>query len=253
MIVKERENFLGINIDPLTMDETLSKISSIVEKKVITQHVVINVAKLVYAHKNKMLMEIINSCGLINVDGAGIVLGAKLLGINIPERVAGIDLMENLVEYSSKKGYKIYFFGAEENIVQKVVDVYSEKYPNLEIAGYRNGYYTKQEEPLIAQTIKDSAADILFVAMGSPQKELFLNKYLEFMEVPFVMGVGGSFDVVAGKVERAPIWIQKAGFEWLYRLMQEPGRLWRRYLTTNTLFMLMILQAFFVRRKDFLI
>lgn len=246
---KERVNFLGLNIDPLTMKETLAEISKIIESRTITQHVVVNVAKLIYAQSDKKLLDIINSCGLINVDGAGIVLGARLLGINIPERVAGIDLMEELINYSSKKNYSVYFFGAEEHIVKKVVEVYTQKYPDLIIAGYRNGYYTEEEEQTIADQIRGSKADILFVAMGSPQKELFLNAHLNNMDIPFVMGVGGSFDVVAGKVSRAPKIIQKAGFEWLYRVYQEPKRLWKRYLMTNTAYLLLLIKAFFNRPR----
>jgi len=241
---KERINFFGINIDPLTMEETLFRISEFIEKKQITQHVVINVAKLVYAQKNKELKNIINSCKLINVDGAGIILGARFLGINIPERVTGIDLMQELVAYSSKKRYKVYFFGAQERIVKTVIEIYKQKYPELIIAGYRDGYYSSGEEENIAMDIKNSDADILFVAMGSPKKEIFINKYLHKMEVPFVMGVGGSFDVIAGKVQRAPELLQKYDMEWLYRLYQEPGRLWKRYLVTNSTFSIMLLKQF---------
>lgn len=243
----KRINFFGINIDLLTMEETLEKISEIVEKRQITQHVVINVAKLVYAQSDEKLRNIINSCGLINADGAGIILGAKFLGINIPQRVTGIDLMETLTAYSAKKGYKIYFFGAKEFIVQKVIEIYRQKYPELMIAGYRNGYYSAEEEESIVEDIKNSGADVLFVAMGSPQKEVFINKYLDKMQVPFVMGVGGSFDVIAGKVQRAPIFMQRHAMEWLYRLYQEPKRLWKRYLITNTIFLVMLLKEFFYK------
>lgn len=240
--MNKRIKFFGIYLDIITMDETIEQISKIINNREIVQHVVVNVAKLVYAQKDEKLKNIINSCRLINVDGAGIILGAKLLGINIPERVAGIDLMEKLIEYSSKNSYKIYFFGAKEEVISKVVEIYQKKYPDIKIAGYRNGYYSEQEEELIVKDIKESKADILFVAMGSPKKEMFLNKYVEEMQVPFVMGVGGSFDVVAGKTKRAPALMQKFGFEWLYRLFQEPGRMWKRYLYTNIEFLFLILK-----------
>jgi len=113
------------------------------------------------------------------------------------------------------------------------------------VAGYRNGYYTEQDEENIVQDIKNSKADILFVAMGSPKKEIFLSKYSEKMEVPFTMGVGGSFDVVAGKVKRAPMWMQRLDSEWVFRLVQEPKRMWKRYAVTNSVFALMLVKEFF--------
>lgn len=249
--MNNRISFFGVNLDILTMSETLKKISEFIESKQITQHVVVNVAKLVYAQKDKELRDIINTCPLINVDGAGVILGAKFLGVDIPERVAGIDLMDKLIEYSAQKGYKPYFFGAQEEIVKKVVDIYQEKYPQLQIAGYRNGYYNEAEESELVENIKNSKADILFVAMGSPKKELFLSKYSKVMEVPFTMGVGGSFDVVAGKVKRAPLWIQKLHSEWLYRLIQEPRRMWKRYFVTNLIFARMLIKEL-VKQKLFL-
>ena len=252
--VKNNQNrikFFGLNLDLLTMEETLSQVSKFIETRQCAQHVVVNVAKLVNAQTDNNLKEIINSCPLVNVDGAGIVLGAKFLGINIPERVTGIDLMQKLIEYSAKKGYRVYFFGAEEEIVKKVVDTYTERYPELLIAGYRNGYYSDDEEENIVSDIKNSKADILFVAMGSPKKEIFLSKYSEKMEVPFTMGVGGSFDVVAGKVKRAPDWMQSINSEWVYRLVQEPRRMWKRYAITNSNFFMMLIKEFFNRKlKD---
>lgn len=242
--MNSRINFFGVNLDIITLDETLERISKFIDNRKFVQHVVVNVAKLVYAQKNKELKDIINSCPLINVDGAGVILGAKFLGIDIPERVAGIDLMDKLIEYSAEKGYRPYFFGAKEEIVKRVVEIYQEKYPQLQIAGYRNGYYTEAEEEQLVENIKNSNADILFVAMGSPKKEIFLSNYSKTMAVPFMMGVGGSFDVVAGKVKRAPMWMQKLNSEWLYRLIQEPKRMWKRYFVTNSIFLMMILKEF---------
>lgn len=247
--MESRIDFFGINLDVLTFGETIEKISGFIDKRHQVQHVVVNVAKLVYAQKDNKLKNIINSCPLINVDGAGIVLGAKMLGINIPERVAGIDLMEKLIEKSVEKGYRIYFFGAEEDVVKKVVDVYSEKYPKLQIAGYRNGYYNDAEEPQLVEEIRRAKADILFVAMGSPKKEIFLNKYSSTLDIPFTMGVGGSFDVVAGKVKRAPIWVQRLNSEWLFRLLQEPKRMWKRYTVTNSIYLWMLIKEFLKQRS----
>jgi len=134
---------------------------------------------------------------------------------------------------ANRQDYRIYFLGAEEGIVRDVLSHYRNLYPNLQICGYQNGYFKSNEEEKVAQKIRDAKPDILFVAMSSPKKEKFINQYKELMDVPFVMGVGGSFDVVAGKVKRAPLWMQSSGLEWFYRLVQEPGRMWKRYLVTN--------------------
>lgn len=244
----DRINFFGLNLDIITMEETLKRISKFIEEKKQVQHVDVNVAKLVYAQKDEQLRNIINSSPSVSVDGAGVVLGARTLGINIPERVAGIDLMEKLIEYSAQNGYKVYFFGAEENIVKKVVDSYNKKYSKLKIAGYRNGYYTEAEEEQVIQEIKQAQADILFVAMGVPKQEIFLYKNSEELGVTFSMGVGGSFDVIAGKVKRAPICLQKLNLEWVFRLIQEPRRMWKRYATTNTFFAGMLFKQLIIQK-----
>ena len=244
---RQRVRFFNVEIDPLTVGETLHMVEDIIHSRCVTQHVVVNVAKLVMMQKDKKLCQIVNSCGLINADGWGVVWGANMLGNKIPERVAGIDLFLKLVELSAAKGYRPYFLGAKQEIVEKVVRHFESKYPNLEIAGYRNGYFGKEEEFKIAKDIGQSQADILFVAMSSPKKEIFLNQYSPLMGVPFVMGVGGSFDVVAGHVKRAPLWMQEKGLEWFYRLLSEPGRMWKRYLVTNTIFLGMILKALVIK------
>jgi len=231
-----RVEFMGAKIDALTMRETLQRVTHIIENGESMQHVVVNVAKLVSMSHDKKLRDIVNGCDLINADGAGVVMGARMLGIPIPERVAGIDLMQNLIGLSNQKGYRVFFLGADEEVVRDVVTHYRALYPALNICGYRNGYFNADEEVKIARKIREAKPDILFVAMSSPKKEKFINTYKDIMKVPFMMGVGGSFDVVAGKVKRAPLWMQSAGLEWFYRLGQEPRRMWKRYLFTNVQF-----------------
>jgi N-acetylglucosaminyldiphosphoundecaprenol N-acetyl-beta-D-mannosaminyltransferase len=230
---KKRVEFMGAQIDALTMQETLEHISQAIRNRQHIQHVVVNVAKLMNMRRDHQLRDIVNNSDLINADGAGVVMGARLLGVDIPERVAGIDLMDRLVEMSSRENFRIFFLGAEEDVVRDVLSYYQNQFPNLQICGYQNGYFTAEEEQVVAEKICRSNADILFVAMGSPKKEKFISAHKEHMNVPFVMGVGGSFDVMAGKVKRAPVWMQTTGLEWFYRLIQEPGRMWKRYLVTN--------------------
>jgi N-acetylglucosaminyldiphosphoundecaprenol N-acetyl-beta-D-mannosaminyltransferase len=235
----------GAPIHKLTMNETIQMIDEAIQKKEQMHQVVVNAAKLVNMQKDEALRRSVVEGNIINADGQSVVWASRLLKKPLPERVAGIDLMEHLVKLAADKNYKIFFLGAKEEVVLKVVDKYKIKYSPDIIAGYRNGYFAKEEEVTIAKQIAESGADILFVAMTSPKKEIFLNNYKDLIQTPFIMGVGGSFDVVSGITKRAPVWMQKNGLEWFYRVMQEPKRMWKRYLVTNTLFIGYVLREIF--------
>ena len=237
-------DFLGIPVDAMTMSETISFINNAIQSSDHINHVVINAGKVVSMSKDKELFNSVVSCDIINADGQSIVWAARFLGKKLPERIAGIDLMEQLVSLANDKGYKCFFFGAQEEVVRKVVETYSEKYSPEIIAGYRNGYFSDLEEPTIAKQIADSGAQLLFVAITSPKKEIFLHKNKDILHtVNFTMGVGGTFDVVAGITKRAPKWMQNIGMEWFYRFLQEPRRMWKRYLLGNINFMWQVLIA----------
>ncbi len=243
MIKNKKVDFLDIPVDSLTMVETVTIIDAAISQNKRINHVVINAGKVVAMQKDKQLHQSVVSCDLINADGQSIVWAARFLGLQIPERVAGIDLMDELINLSAKKGYKCFFLGAKEDVVKKVVEIYSNKYKTLLIAGYRNGYFTADEEGEVAKQIAESGAQILFVAITSPRKENFMYKYREKLsQVNFTMGVGGSFDVVAGYTKRAPVWMQNIGLEWFFRLSQEPKRMWKRYLVGNSLFLWIVLK-----------
>jgi len=236
----KRINICGIPIDALTMQQTLDKIDISVREKRPLHHVVVNAAKFVNAQKDIKLKESIINCDIINADGQAIVWASNFLNQPLPERVAGIDLMTALVDMAGKKGYKVYLLGASNQVIGRVVDLYTQKYGADLIAGYRNGYFYKEEERQVAQNIADSNADMLFVAISSPKKEIFLDTYKDIVKTPFIMGVGGSFDVISGLVKRAPGWMQKMGMEWFYRFLQEPKRMWKRYLYTNSRFIYLV-------------
>ncbi|XLS29279.1 WecB/TagA/CpsF family glycosyltransferase [Flavobacteriaceae bacterium M23B6Z8] len=239
-------SILNTSIDNLDMQETLKIVSNAIEGHKQIHHVVVNAGKIVAMQKDLRLRESVNSSDLINADGQAVVWASRMLGKPLKERVAGIDLMNNLIEVAHQKNYRIFFFGAKEEIVKKVVEITSEKYSEEIIAGYRNGYFKKEEEKEIARQISESRAHILFVAISSPVKENFLYENRDLLQsVNFIMGVGGSFDVVAGKVKRAPIWMQNAGLEWFYRFLQEPKRMWKRYLVGNSKFIALVLKEKF--------
>lgn len=237
----KRIEFLKAPMDIATMQETVSFIESRIEQKQFLQHVVVNVAKIVNMQKDPVLAESVKACEVINIDGMGVVFGARFLGHDVPERVAGVDLFHELLAMSAKRDFPVFLLGATEDVVSKTAEVVKAQNPNLNIAGYNDGYFWDDEEAVVTK-IRESGAKLLFVAITSPKKENFINKWQDKLGVDFVMGVGGTFDVVAGKVKRAPQWMQKAGLEWLYRVIQEPGRMWKRYLVTNSKFAYLLIK-----------
>jgi N-acetylglucosaminyldiphosphoundecaprenol N-acetyl-beta-D-mannosaminyltransferase len=233
----ERVTLMGCDIDNLTMEETLRTIEGFIASGKPHQHVVVNVDKLVKASRDPELRQIINDCALVNVDGMPVVWASRLLGKPLKERVAGVDLFEALMRRAGDKGWRVFLFGAREEIVSQVAATYQRKYPDLVLAGYRNGYWQGEaEEAQVVAQIRDAHPDLLFVAISSPKKEQFLGRYQAEMKIPFAMGVGGTFDVAIGHVKRAPLWMQKSGLEWFYRFLQEPRRMFRRYFIEDMAF-----------------
>ncbi|MDD1792974.1 WecB/TagA/CpsF family glycosyltransferase [Enterovibrio sp. ZSDZ42] len=240
----KRIEFLETPMDISTMSDTVSHIESKIIKGEFIQHVVVNVAKIVNMRKNPTLAESVRECDVINIDGMGVVFGARFLGHTVPERVAGIDLFHQLLEMSVYRGFPIFLLGATQEVVSTTNKKLLEMYPDLNIAGFHDGYFWHNEQEVVNK-IRESGAKLLFVAITSPKKENFINKWKDQLGVDFVMGVGGTFDVVAGKVSRAPTWMQEAGLEWLYRVFQEPRRMWKRYLVTNSKYALLLMKERF--------
>ena len=236
LLATRRVEFLDTPLHLLTMAETLDIATEAMTRRRPLHHTVVNVAKLVNMRKNAELREDVASADLINVDGAGVVWGARMFGIKVTERVAGVDIMENLFRICAEKGFKPFLLGAEQDVLDRVVARLGRDYPDLKVAGTQHGYFPETWEGEVVAKINASGADCLFVAMPTPRKERFLKQHREMLQASFVMGVGGSFDVYGGKVARAPKLVQKLGLEWAFRVAQEPGRLWRRYYDTNTAF-----------------
>ena len=241
--MSKRIHILNTNVDSYTMSETLKKVDAAIKQKIQLHHVAVNAGKIVAMQSNKELRTSVNQCDVISPDGQAVVWASKVLGKPLKERVAGIDLMQNLVKYVHENNHKIYLLGAKEEVVATLVSKYTKDYGKSLIAGYRNGYFKKAEESKIVEDIVNSNAQLLFVAITSPKKENFLYRHREQLKsINFIMGVGGSFDVISGKTKRAPIWMQKTGFEWFYRFLQEPKRMWKRYLIGNSKFIFLVLK-----------
>jgi N-acetylglucosaminyldiphosphoundecaprenol N-acetyl-beta-D-mannosaminyltransferase len=243
-----KQEILGVPIDALTMEEALERVDTAIGSRDRLQIGVVNAAKLVNMRRDSTIRADVLSCNLILADGVSVVWASRLLGHPLPERVAGIDLMLGMLRRGHKNSYRIYCLGASEDVLTAAVARITSDYPDLKVVGHHHGYFTGQEERGLVAVIADARPDILLVAMTSPKKERFLAHWRDQLDIPVCHGVGGSFDVLAGKVRRAPIIWQRLGLEWLYRVCQEPRRLWRRYLVTNTLFCVMVLSEL-VRRR----
>ena len=247
--MSERIELMGCYVDNLWMEETLQTIEGFIKSGKPHQHVVVNVDKLVKASRDEDLRKIINECALINVDGMPVVWASRLLGKPLKERVAGVDLFESLMAHSAAKGWRVFLLGAREEVVSGVKDIYEKRFPGFRLAGYRNGYWKPEEEAEVVKQIADAKADLLFVAISSPKKEQFLGKYQAEMKIPFAMGVGGTFDVAVGRVKRAPLWMQKAGLEWFYRILQEPTRMFKRYFIDDMAFFGLLIKELFAPKR----
>jgi N-acetylglucosaminyldiphosphoundecaprenol N-acetyl-beta-D-mannosaminyltransferase len=245
-----RKDFLGVPIDCLTLAETIAAIDQAIQRRQCLQHVCINVAKFVAMRTNRELEHDVLSSDIISADGMGIVWAARFMGVDVPERVPGIDLMEGVIALCAAKGYRPYCLGATEDVLKAASVNMQRRFPGLILAGIQHGYFKAAEEPEIIAAIRNSKADCLFIGMPTPRKEELLARFHDAFGVPFIMGVGGAFDVFAGRVRRAPQLVQKVGLEWFFRTVQEPVRLGPRYLTTNAAFVGIIAKALAARLRS---
>ena len=231
-----RIQFLGVPVDILTESETIGLAVDAMRRSVFRRHVALNAAKFVMMRSNEELRRDVVESDIIGIDGMGIILALRLLGYFKGERVPGIDLMEGLMAGCAADGFRPYVLGARRDVLDRAIEAAQKRWPGLQFAGTRDGYFTREQEADVVAEIAQSGADCLFVAMPTPRKEQFLRRNAHLLNVPFVMGVGGSIDVLAGLVKRAPRWMQRSGLEWFYRIEQEPRRMFWRYATTNTKF-----------------
>jgi N-acetylglucosaminyldiphosphoundecaprenol N-acetyl-beta-D-mannosaminyltransferase len=232
----------GLPVHALTMGEVIQLCERTIDSRKQLMIGVVNAAKIVNMKRMPALAEAVLQSNLVLADGMAVVWASHLLGQPLPERVTGIDLFEELLKLANQRGYSVYLLGASLEVVGRVSSHIASKYPNVRLAGVRDGYFKDSQAEEIAQEIRIGQPDMVFLGMTSPKKEMFLAQWGEFIAVPICHGVGGSFDVIAGKVKRAPESWQKSGLEWFYRVVQEPRRMWRRYLVTNMVFLGMLLR-----------
>ncbi|WP_019243134.1 MULTISPECIES: WecB/TagA/CpsF family glycosyltransferase [Bacillus] len=222
----QKETYFGIGVSPLSYEDILTDIDIRMQQNLKSTIIAVNPEKVMAAEKNEQLRDLINNSTYGIPDGVGILLASKLKKGNITSRVTGVDMMDRLLQSAAEKGYRVFMYGAKEEVVAKAKANIEAKYPKIIISGYENGYV--QDPAVVVKKINDAQADILFVAMGSPKQELWIREHMNEVSAKVFQGVGGSFDVFAGHVKRAPEFYRKLGLEWLYRLMKEPSRFKRQ-------------------------
>lgn len=238
MVSMKKEQYMGVDVSPLNYDEIIEDIRSRMEAGEQSTIIAVNPEKLIAAEKNPELRNLINNSTYQIPDGVGILLASKLKGGKIHSRVTGVDMMERLIRFAAEENRKVFLYGAKEEVVAEAKNKLEEKYPGLNIVGYENGYVQDQEA--LVKKINNSGAELLFVAMGSPKQELWIKENKAKLNVKVFQGVGGSFDVFAEKVRRAPKFYRQLGLEWLYRLMKEPKRIKRQMALPKFLFKILL-------------
>ncbi|MBT2661575.1 WecB/TagA/CpsF family glycosyltransferase [Bacillus sp. ISL-45] len=222
----KKENYLGVDVSPYNYEEIIADLRERMKAGLQSTIIAVNPEKVMAAEKNEELRQLINSSTYQIPDGVGILLASKMKGGKISSRVTGVDMMDRLIRFAAEENHKVFLYGAKEEVVTSAKQKLEEKYPALVISGYENGY--EKDNDKIINKINASEAELLFVAMGSPKQELWIRENMGKLNVKVFQGVGGSFDVFSGKVQRAPLFFRKLGIEWLYRLLKEPKRFKRQ-------------------------
>jgi N-acetylglucosaminyldiphosphoundecaprenol N-acetyl-beta-D-mannosaminyltransferase len=214
----------GVPFSKMNMEQTVAYLVQAVESRRPHRVVTGNPIMLMAGFEDPAYLRALKTADLVVPDGAGIVWAARKVGDPVPERVAGFDLMHELLREGDLRQWKVYLLGTTSDIIAQARDNLQKRYPGIRIVGCRNGYFTEKEDGAVVAAIREAAPDLLFVARSLKTQEPWLAKYQEALQVPVMMGVGGSFDVVAGKLRRAPKLLRRLRLEWLFRLLQEPKR-----------------------------
>lgn len=232
----------GLKYDMHTEKQTLDAISKAIaiDNKKYFIRSDINVGTIVSSKDDPKIKEYINNSDIVNIDGMGAILGVKLLRKPLPERVAGADLFIKVLGLAEEKGYSVFFLGATEEVNKLTYLTAKKHHPNLNVAGRHDGYFFNAIESMVNDIAK-CAPDILFVGIKSPEKEYFISEWSKQLNSKVLMGVGGTFDVYCGEITRAPIWVQQVGMEWFFRMLQEPRRMFKRYMHSNYSYLKMLI------------
>jgi len=233
--IKTREfpftTIMGVPFSKLSLTETEAYLTKRIEQRELTQVVTANPEIVMYGEQDPAYKQILQTVEMVVPDGIGVVYASKIQKDPVKERVAGYDLLHRIMYQANLNSWKVYLIGANEEVNKLAFERLQKDYPKAMLVGRHHGFFkdNSAEEQLIVEDIKKVQPDVLFVALGFPRQEQWIQRFQKQLQIPFAMGVGGSFDVLAGKVKRAPMFWQKLGLEWFYRLVSNPSR-WRRML-----------------------
>jgi len=251
-MLNEKVNILGLEIDNVTMQETIEKIGLFIGEKRSAIIFTPNVQRLIYGIRNKQTESIYKAADMLIPDGMPLIWASKLLGMPLKEKVSGSDLLPLFCQVASKKEYRIFFLGADPGVAEEAKNILTGKNPGLRIVGTYSPPYGFEnvdgEIEKIIKMIRGKNPHVLFVGLGFPKEEKFLWKHKNDFQVPVSVGIGATFDFITGKQRRAPLWMQKSGMEWFYRLCRDPKRLWKRYLIGNTLFIILVFKEILLKK-----
>ncbi|MGH2404150.1 MAG: WecB/TagA/CpsF family glycosyltransferase [bacterium] len=233
----ERRELLGTTVHAVSLPAALAWVEQSIASRRGGYIVTLNGAMLVQTARDAALRDVVNEAGLVTADGVGVILAARILGVDIIDRVAGIDLTVAVCARAASVGYRIYLLGGAPGVAAATADALRQQFPALQIVGLHHGFFPPEDEPAVIAGIRQAAPDVLMVAFGAPRQERWMRRWRRELGVPVAIGVGGSFDVMAGRVPRAPHWMRRLGLEWLYRSLREPRR-WSVVRTIPPLFFL---------------
>lgn len=220
----DKVNILGVNVDMVTISEAADIIMGFFNEDKLHSVFTPNSEIIMRAYRDSEFCDLLNNASLLTADGIGVVYASKILKKPISERAAGYDIARKVLEKMNYTDHKLFLFGGKPGVADKAKENLLKQYPSLNIAGTRNGYFKEEEENEIVEQINQSGADIVFVCLGAPKQEQWIDRHKDELKVKIAMGIGGSLDVFAGVVERAPEFFCKTGLEWFYRLCKEPWR-----------------------------
>jgi N-acetylglucosaminyldiphosphoundecaprenol N-acetyl-beta-D-mannosaminyltransferase len=232
-----RHEVLGTQVYGIDLDGALAWIRDRIASRLPGYVVTLNGAMLVRAAREPAVRDLVNGAALVTADGIGVVLAARIVGVALPGRVAGIDLVSALLAEAGSAGYRIFLLGGAPGVGEAAARALRGRHPALQIVGTYHGYFPPDEEAQLGETIRQAHPDVLLVALGAPRQEQWMARWSARLGIPVSIGVGGTLDVLAGRVSRAPRWMRTVGLEWLYRLLREPRR-WSVVRTIPPLFLL---------------
>lgn len=241
---ENRKRFMNTYIDNVTKEEAISHIEYCIRNRMIGQVITPNVDQIVRIEWDKYFKKICESCELLLVDGHPLIWTAKYYGQPFKEKICGSDLMPELCQVAAKKGYSVFLLGAAPGVAQKAADKLKKIYPKLKVAGVYSpplGFENNPNElDYINKMLFDSKADMLFVGMGVPKQDIFIYENMHKYQIPMSFSIGGTIDFIAGEQKRAPVWMRKIGFEWFYRLLTNPKKMFKRYLIDDIKFFALV-------------